>query len=78
MDRTEEAPVYAAILSPTCEGAAGLFRAHTAERFGEPDIHAMTRGLGQRWMLDEVAIKPFPTRGPDLSRLHCFTLIAFP
>jgi 2-methylcitrate dehydratase PrpD len=43
------------------EGADGLFRAHTAERFSEVvDIGAMTCGLGERWMLDEVAIKPFP------------------
>jgi 2-methylcitrate dehydratase PrpD len=42
------------------EGADGLFRSHTAERFGEVDLGAMTRGLGERWLLDEVAIKPFP------------------
>ena len=42
------------------EGADGLFRSHTAERFSEVDIGAMTRGLGERWLLDEVAIKPFP------------------
>ncbi len=42
------------------EGADGLFRSHTAERFGEVDIGAMTRGLGEHWLLDEVAIKPFP------------------
>jgi 2-methylcitrate dehydratase PrpD len=42
------------------EGADGLFRSHTAQRFGEVDIGAMTRGLGERWLLDEVAIKPFP------------------
>jgi 2-methylcitrate dehydratase PrpD len=42
------------------EGADGLFRSHTAQRFGEVDIGAMTRDLGERWLLDEVAIKPFP------------------
>lgn len=42
------------------EGADGLFRSHTGARFGEVDIGAMTRGLGEHWLLDEVAIKPFP------------------
>ena len=42
------------------EGADGLFRAHTAERFGDVDLAAMTRGLGKHWLIEEVAIKPFP------------------
>jgi 2-methylcitrate dehydratase PrpD len=42
------------------EGADGLFRSHTGERFRELDLLAMTRGLGEKWLIEEVAIKPFP------------------
>ncbi|MGZ8155717.1 MAG: MmgE/PrpD family protein [Burkholderiales bacterium] len=42
------------------EGPDGLFRSHTGVRFSEVDLDAMTRRLGEYWMLDEVAIKPFP------------------
>lgn len=42
------------------EGADGLFRSHTGGHFDDVDLGAMTRGLGEHWMLDEVAIKPYP------------------
>lgn len=42
------------------EGADGLYRSHTGERHGEVDLLALTRGLGRKWLLEEVAIKPFP------------------
>ena len=42
------------------EGADGLFRSHTGARFQDLDLSAMTRALGEKWLIDEVAIKPFP------------------
>ncbi|HYH40764.1 MAG TPA: MmgE/PrpD family protein [Burkholderiales bacterium] len=42
------------------EGADGLFRSHTGERFGEVDLGALTRDLGEKWLIEDVAIKPFP------------------
>ena len=42
------------------EGADGLFRSHTGERFAELDLSRMTDRLGEHWLIDEVAIKPFP------------------
>ncbi|MDB5904766.1 MAG: 2-methylcitrate dehydratase [Betaproteobacteria bacterium] len=42
------------------EGADGLFRSHTGERFEGLDLSTMTAGLGEKWLIDEVAIKPFP------------------
>lgn len=42
------------------EGADGIFRSHTGTRFNEVDMDAMTRGLGEEWLLKEVAVKPFP------------------
>lgn len=42
------------------EGADGLFRSHAGERFAQIDVEAMTRGLGETWLLEEVAVKPFP------------------
>jgi 2-methylcitrate dehydratase PrpD len=42
------------------EGADGIFRSHTGTRFNEVDMGAMTRRLGEEWLLNEVAIKPFP------------------
>ncbi|HEV7799689.1 MAG TPA: MmgE/PrpD family protein, partial [Burkholderiales bacterium] len=42
------------------EGADGIFRSHTGARFEELDLNAMTARLGEAWLIDEVAIKPFP------------------
>jgi 2-methylcitrate dehydratase PrpD len=42
------------------EGADGLFRSHTGAKFAEVDAEAMTRDLGRRWLIEEVAVKPFP------------------
>lgn len=42
------------------EGPDGLFRSHTGGRLKEVDLEAMTRGLGQQWLIEEVAIKPYP------------------
>ncbi len=42
------------------EGVDGIFRSHTGTRFNEVDMDAMTRRLGDEWLLEEVAIKPFP------------------
>ncbi len=42
------------------EGADGLYRSHTGGRFEEVDLSALTRDLGRKWMIEEVAIKPFP------------------
>ena len=42
------------------EGSDGLFRSHTGTRFSEIDLTRMTADLGKHWLIDEVAIKPFP------------------
>jgi 2-methylcitrate dehydratase PrpD len=42
------------------EGADGLFRSHTGEKFKDVDLAAMTRDLGKWWLIEEVAVKPFP------------------
>ena len=42
------------------EGADGLFRSHTGARFADVDTEAMTRDLGSKWLIEEVAIKPYP------------------
>jgi 2-methylcitrate dehydratase PrpD len=42
------------------EGADGVFRSHTGTRFEEVGFGALTRDLGRSWMIEEVAIKPFP------------------
>lgn len=42
------------------EGVDGIFRSHTGTHFSEVDMDAMTRRLGEEWLLGEVAIKPFP------------------
>lgn len=42
------------------EGVDGIFRSHTGTHFNEVDMDAMTRRLGDEWLLEEVAIKPFP------------------
>ena len=42
------------------EGADGLFRSHTGARHPEVDLDAMTRGLGSQWLIEAVAVKPFP------------------
>jgi 2-methylcitrate dehydratase PrpD len=42
------------------EGADGLYRSHTGTRYAEVDLAALTGGLGECWLIEEVAIKPFP------------------
>ena len=42
------------------EGVDGIFRSHTGTHFSKVDMDAMTRRLGEEWLLNEVAIKPFP------------------
>lgn len=42
------------------EGPDGLFRSHTGGKLAEVDLDAMTNNLGEQWLLDEVAIKPYP------------------
>ena len=42
------------------EGADGVLRSHTGSRFAEVDFTRMTDKLGEHWLIDEVAIKPFP------------------
>ena len=42
------------------EGPDGLFRSHTGGKLAEVDLAAMTGELGEKWYLDEVAIKPYP------------------
>ena len=42
------------------EGEDGLFRSHTGARFSEVDFDALTRDLGRKWLIEDVAIKPFP------------------
>lgn len=42
------------------EGPDGLFRSHTGGKLAEVDLAAMTGALGDKWYLDEVAIKPYP------------------
>jgi len=42
------------------EGADGIFRTHTGQMLGPEDLAEMTRGLGERWLIEEAAVKPFP------------------
>jgi 2-methylcitrate dehydratase PrpD len=42
------------------EGADGLFRSHTGDKFKDVDLGAMTRDLGKSWLIEEVAVKPYP------------------
>ncbi len=42
------------------EGPDGLFQSHTGGKLAEVDLTAMTGALGEKWYLDEVAIKPYP------------------
>ena len=42
------------------EGPDGLFQSHTGGKLAEVDLPAMTGALGDKWYLDEVAIKPYP------------------
>ena len=42
------------------EGPDGLFRSHTGDRLGDVDLDSMTAGLGTRWLIEEVAVKPYP------------------
>ena len=42
------------------EGPDGLFRSHTGGKLAQVDLPAMTTALGEKWYLDEVAIKPYP------------------
>lgn len=42
------------------EGVDGIFRSHTGTHFSKVDMDAMTRRLGEEWLLGEVAIKPYP------------------
>ena len=42
------------------EGADGLFRSHTGDKFKDVDLEAMTRDLGKTWLIEEVAVKPYP------------------
>jgi 2-methylcitrate dehydratase PrpD len=42
------------------EGHDGLFRSHTGAKFPDVDLAAMARDLGRQWMIEEVAVKPFP------------------
>ena len=42
------------------EGPDGLFRSHTGDRLAEVDLEAITQGLGTHWLIEEVAVKPYP------------------
>jgi 2-methylcitrate dehydratase PrpD len=42
------------------EGPDGLFRSHTGGKLADVDLDAMTAALGDKWYLDEVAVKPYP------------------
>ena len=42
------------------EGADGLFRGHAGANLGRTDLAQLTAGLGERWVIEEVAVKPFP------------------
>jgi 2-methylcitrate dehydratase PrpD len=42
------------------EGADGLFRSHTGSKLEKVDLCAMTRGLGEQWLIQDVAVKPYP------------------
>lgn len=42
------------------EGPDGLFRSHTGGRLAEVDLDAITGALGSRWLIEEVAVKPYP------------------
>ncbi|MCA8930267.1 MAG: MmgE/PrpD family protein [Alphaproteobacteria bacterium] len=42
------------------EGKFGLFETHFQEHIGDTDIARLDAGLGERWVLAETAIKPYP------------------
>lgn len=42
------------------EGVDGLFRTHIDSTAGPIDLSPMTADLGERWLIEEVAIKPYP------------------
>jgi len=42
------------------EGRFGLFSSYLGERSGDADLSLATAGLGEKWEIDEVAIKPVP------------------
>ena len=42
------------------EGPDGLFRSHTGSRLAEVDLDVLTEALGTRWLIEEVAVKPYP------------------
>ncbi len=44
----------------TYEGRFGLYQSHLSHLKDEVDYDYVTAGLGERWELSEVAIKPFP------------------
>ena len=42
------------------EGPDGLFRSHTGGKLEAVDLEVITRDLGSRWLIEEVAVKPYP------------------
>jgi len=42
------------------EGGDGVMRSHAGVNFGKVRLDELTAGLGERWIIQEVAIKPFP------------------
>lgn len=50
------------------EGRFGLYASHLGERMAQADLGLATEALGERWQIEEVAIKPMPachfTHGP--------------
>ena len=44
----------------TYEGRFGLYQSHLQERKNDVDYAYITAGLGERWEVSEVAVKPYP------------------
>jgi 2-methylcitrate dehydratase PrpD len=42
------------------EGRFGLYASHLGDRLAQADLGLATEALGQRWQIEEVAIKPIP------------------
>lgn len=53
------------------EGRYGLFRMHLGQRAAQCDYGLLAGDLGQRWEIDQVAVKPYPIGQMGVGCLEC-------
>ncbi len=46
--------------SLTYEGRFGLYATHMGDRQSQADLESVTAGLGEKWEIEQVGVKPFP------------------